>query len=198
MGRKKLQKLLSLGLMMSMMVTTAVGGSTTALASDASSVASSEASDSDDAVQESSEVATESAEETGETENEAESTEETGETEDEAETSETSEEYVSERISTNYSVISSGYTMSKYAGEDMFFPVSENVTSGEEHLSTDVKDYTESSQVLDLTIDDTVTLSIDVPSDGLYFLEYDYLSYDESILPIELSMMIDGEYPFYE
>lgn len=198
MGRKKLQKLLSLGLMMSMMVTTAVGGSTTALASDASSVASSEASDSDDAAQESSEVATESAEETGETENEAESAEETGETEDEAETSETSEEYVSERISTNYSVISSGYTMSKYAGEDMFFPVAENVTSGEEHLSTDVKDYTESSQVLDLTIDDTVTLSIDVPSDGLYFLEYDYLSYDESILPIELSMMIDGEYPFYE
>lgn len=111
---------------------------------------------------------------------------------------ESADEYVSERISTNYSVVSSTYTQSDYTGADVFFAAAEVVTKGSEFITSDTQDYSVSSQVLDLTIDDTVTMTIDVPSDGLYYLSYDYLSYDESILPIELSMTIDGEYPFYE
>ncbi|MCR4902089.1 MAG: extracellular solute-binding protein [Butyrivibrio sp.] len=168
MGLKRLQKLVSIGLMVSMVAVTSVGGTVTVLASDAT--ASAQENDK-------SESADSAAQESDDTE---------------------AEEYVSERISTNYSVISSSFSKSEYSGEDVFYPASETVTEGKDLLTSDTRDYSENGQVLDLSIDDTVTLSIDVPADGLYYLQYDYLSYDESILPIELSMTIDGDYPFYE
>ena len=37
-----------------------------------------------------------------------------------------------------------------------------------------------------------VTLDFEVPEDGLYYMNFDYLSYDESILPV--SSMIHGIY----
>ena len=49
-----------------------------------------------------------------------------------------------------------------------------------------------------LSSGDKVRLKLDVPSDGLYFMNFDYLSYDESILPISLELTVDGASPFYE
>ena len=43
-----------------------------------------------------------------------------------------------------------------------------------------------------------VTLDFEVPEDGLYYMNFDYLSYDESILPVSMKMKVDGDYPFYE
>ena len=37
-----------------------------------------------------------------------------------------------------------------------------------------------------------------MPEDGLYALSFDYLSYDDSVLPAEFAMEVDGAYPFYE
>lgn len=110
-----------------------------------------------------------------------------------------SDEFVSERISHNYSKVSAGYTLKAYKGDKVVIKTNENLVSNEgAELTTETKDYTGSSEVVDLTLKDVIKVSVSIPEDGLYYLNYDYLSYDESILPIEFAMMVDGEYPFYE
>lgn len=110
------------------------------------------------------------------------------------------EEYVSDRISNNYSVVSSKYTLKNYKGSDVTYEMkAENVSDiGDAKFKSDMKDYEGSSNVLDLKRSDVVTLKLDVPEDGLYFMKLDYYSYDESILPVKVKMKVDGEYPFYE
>lgn len=53
-------------------------------------------------------------------------------------------------------------------------------------------------RVADVSAGVLLRLDIEVPETALYWIGFDYLSYDESILPIEFSLKIDGEYPFYE
>ncbi len=105
--------------------------------------------------------------------------------------------YVSERISNSYSKISAKYTLKEYAGEDVVLPLA-SLLGSSAYLTSETRDYPHGDQVLDLTVDDVVEFTIDVPQDGLYQLAFDYLSYDESVLPIEFAMQIDGAYPFYE
>ena len=106
-------------------------------------------------------------------------------------------EYVSERIANNYTKVSAGYTMPEYTGDDVVCKISESAgDSGK--LTSETRDYEGDSEVLDLTTGDTVTLNVTVPESGQYFVLFDYLSYDESILPISMDMQVDGGYPFYE
>lgn len=108
-------------------------------------------------------------------------------------------EYVSERIANNYTKVSAGYTFPAYTGDAVTYSMEESlVDAGTAELSLDTRDYEKASKVLDMTLNDSITISIDVPADGQYFVQFDYLSYDESILPIEMSFQVDGEYPFYE
>lgn len=51
-------------------------------------------------------------------------------------------------------------------------------------------------QVADVGPGMSLRLNIEAPETALYWIGFDYLSYDESILPIEFSVKIDGEYPF--
>ncbi len=127
-------------------------------------------------------------------------TEESEGEESEAEASYTYDaEYQSERIATNYTKMSAGYTLKEYTGEDVVYLMEENVTDvGNAELVAETREYEKAAKVLDMQIDDEVTITIDVPEDGQYFMTFDYLSYDESILPIEMAMQIDGAYPFYE
>lgn len=106
-------------------------------------------------------------------------------------------EYVSERIANNYTKVSAGYALPEYAGEDVVCKMSE-AAEDTDYLTSDTRDYEGDEEVLDLTTGDTVTLKVEVPESGQYFMLFDYLSYDESILPISMDMQIDGEYPFYE
>ena len=43
-----------------------------------------------------------------------------------------------------------------------------------------------------------VTMEVEVPQAGLYELAFDYYVLDDSILPAELGVQINDEYPFYE
>ncbi len=109
------------------------------------------------------------------------------------------EGYSEERLSHNYTNVSGGYTLGEYKGDPVSCPAETGADSATAaKLTTETRDYGKAAKVLDLGIDDTATLSVNVPEDGLYFLQFDYLSYDKSILPIEMSMKVDGEYPFYE
>ncbi len=108
------------------------------------------------------------------------------------------EEYTSERIANNYTKVSAGYSMAAYAGEDVVYDMETSYKEGDASFAADNYSYDDSSKVLDLSNGDKFTLNIDVPQDGQYFMLFDYLSYDESILPIAMAMQVDGEYPFYE
>jgi len=109
------------------------------------------------------------------------------------------EEYVSEMISSNYTKVSAGYTAAEYQGEDILIPAAEVVTDlGEAKISADVFDYTLAGKAVDMVIGDTVTLRIEVPVTAKYFMSFSYLSYDEAVLPVSLSMTVNGDFPFYE
>lgn len=108
-------------------------------------------------------------------------------------------EFVSERISNNYTKVSSAYTLPAYTGEDVVFNAADCVTDlvgGA--ISSDTYHYGKAETAVDMKIGDTVKLTVDVPQDGQYCMLFDYISYDESILPIEMAMQVDGEYPFFE
>lgn len=108
-------------------------------------------------------------------------------------------EYVSERISNNYSVVSDKYTLPEYKGDDIVFEMGNVVTGeGRTALTADTMNYEDSSQVLGMKRLDEVTLTLNVPEDGQYFVGFNYISYDESILPVKMKMQVDGAYPFYE
>ncbi len=106
-------------------------------------------------------------------------------------------QYVSERISNNYTKVSAGYRAGQYAGEELVFPFV-GLLSGSDGLTSDTREYAHAAQVLDVTVGDEIEVTLAVPEDALYELAFDYLSYDESVLPAELAMEIDGAYPFYE
>ena len=110
-----------------------------------------------------------------------------------------SKEYASERISTNYTQKSSAYKLSDYKGDDVSIDISEAAKgSSAQALTDDTQNYADASKVLKLSTGDKTTLEINVPTDGLYYMNFNYLSYDESILPVTLAMKIDGDFPFYE
>ncbi len=182
MGRKKLQK--TFPKLVSLMLIAALGlsgtGVSSALASETDTESVTEA---------------ESAEDT----EAAVDTEDTDSTTDSDDDDESADEYVSERISNNYTVVSSSYTLSDYTGEDVVYEMADVVTDiGTAELTTETRDYEGSDTVLALEYLDEVTMTVTVPEDGCYFVLFDYISYDESILPIEMQMQVDGEFPFYE
>lgn len=108
-------------------------------------------------------------------------------------------EFVSERISNNYTKVSAKYKSARYAGEDLRVTMADAVT-GEAagKLTAETREYPHAAQVLDLTVDDVVEFTVNVPADGVYNLSFDYFSYDDSVMPIEFAMEINGAYPFYE
>lgn len=101
------------------------------------------------------------------------------------------------RLTTNYSTVSKGYKEAVYTGDDIVYKISEAVTKADRTFLTN-DNYEYVNDVLAVKAGDTVTLTIDVPVSGRYVMSFDYLSYDESILPVEMGMKIDGSYPFYE
>lgn len=101
-----------------------------------------------------------------------------------------------DRLTTNYTTVSAGYTASDYAKEDVVVNIASDMAEGKGFLTDDSHDY--GSEVAAIAHGDAISLSVDVPETALYWVNFDYLSYDESILPIELALKIDGEFPFYE
>lgn len=102
-----------------------------------------------------------------------------------------------ERLTSNYSIISKGYTAKDFAGEHIVYEM-DKVLSGEDKAYIADNNFEYGNGVVDVTAGDTIHLLIDVPETALYQIGFDYLSYDESILPIEFSLKIDDKYPFYE
>ncbi len=105
--------------------------------------------------------------------------------------------YVNEMIAGNYTKVSAGYRAAAYTGDQVVMKAAERI-SEDGRTTSETRGYELADQVVDLHIGDTVTLNVDVPETAQYYLGFDYLSYDESVLPVGLAMTVDGEYPFYE
>lgn len=102
-----------------------------------------------------------------------------------------------ERLTSNYTLVSADYTASAYTGGSITFPVNEALSEEDAAFLTD-DNYDYANPVADVSVGDVLHLTVEAPDTALYWVGFDYLSYDQSILPIEFSLMIDGEYPFYE
>ena len=106
-------------------------------------------------------------------------------------------EYTTERLLTGYSAVSAEYTAKEYTGETITFQMDEILKAEySDKLTEENKDY--GNPVVQVTAGDKIELEVEVPETALYQIEFDYLSNDESILPIEMSFQVDGAYPFYE
>lgn len=102
-----------------------------------------------------------------------------------------------ERLTSNYTNVSAGYTASDYKGEAKVFRMEEAVEKADADVLTE-DNYGYEGKVADVQHGMTLRMTIEAPETALYWMSFDYLSYDESILPIEFSMKVDGSYPFYE
>lgn len=107
-------------------------------------------------------------------------------------------EYENDMLENNYTNVSKTYTAPAYQGETVEIKTAEGYDGlGGGTVTTDtVGNYAD--QVIDLKLGDSVTIKVNVPQTAQYEVSFDYLSYDDSILPIEASLQVDGEYPFYE
>ncbi len=104
---------------------------------------------------------------------------------------------VGDRLQTNYTTVSRTFTAKDYSGEDIFFAMDKCIESSEMALLSN-DNYGYESKVAAVSAGDEIKLTIKAPKTALYNLSFDYLSYDDSILPVEIGMKIDGQYPFFE
>lgn len=107
--------------------------------------------------------------------------------------------YVNEMITNNYTKVSAGYRASMYTGDEVVMRAADRIADAESgQVTSETRGYELADAVVDLRVGDVVTLQVDVPETAQYYLGFDYLSYDESVLPVGLAMTVDGEYPYYE
>lgn len=103
----------------------------------------------------------------------------------------------SDRLSENYTQMSKAYTSAAYTGETRSYEISKNIIDmSDAEIAADSFDY--GNEVLQVKHKSLVKVSVDVPQTALYNIGFDYYSNDTSILPIEFSLKIDDEFPFYE
>lgn len=121
-------------------------------------------------------------------------------TTDDAAATTSAEEYSNERLENNYTIVSKKFTAAPYTGDSVEISAEEAFDeSGDGKLVTDsATEEGYDGKVIDTTIGDTVKLTVNAPETALYYLSFDYVSYDSSILPVEMSLKVNGEYPYYE
>lgn len=101
------------------------------------------------------------------------------------------------RLDTNYTKVSKGYSFPIYKGDAVATSMEQGIAAEyKELLTTDSYGY--EGSVARVQAGDEIKVTIQVPENGVYDMEFDYLSYDSSILPVEIGMKVDGEYPFFE
>lgn len=112
------------------------------------------------------------------------------------------DDFSSDMIDSNYTVISQTLTSPWYQGEPISISSAGNFSavSGTEIVS-DEHGYAGadgSADVVKLEIHDSGIVTVEAPETARYYIEVDYLDAGNSVLPLELSLKVNGEYQFYE
>lgn len=109
----------------------------------------------------------------------------------------TDENFTNDMIGKNYTVVNRMSETPFYEGEqielkisDIFQPVNGTASAAD--------NYGYSSEVPQMTVGESGKLLIQAPETARYCISMDYLDAGNSVLPIEFSMKVNGEYPFYE
>ena len=114
----------------------------------------------------------------------------------------TTNKFTSEKLRSGYTSKKESYTASPYEGEEISYSMSEifSQEKGEDGatLVSDTKGYEGADEVLQLERTYGAKLVFDVPETALYYICFDYCSYDETVLPATMGLKLNGEYPFYE
>ncbi len=117
---------------------------------------------------------------------------------DSSQSTSSSEEYENDMLTNNYTNVSKNYSAPAYQGERVVIKAAESYDGqGGGTITTDSYG-SYGDKVIEVGLGDSVTFKVDVPQTARYVFSLDYLSYDDSILPIEASLKVDGNYPFYE
>lgn len=107
------------------------------------------------------------------------------------------EEYTNEMIQNNYTNVSAGYTTEVYDGDVIEIPIdTAYVKKSDGKLTSENANY--KNDVVHLTIGDRASFVINVPETAQYYISFDYYAYSDSVLPVEFSLSVNGEIPFYE
>ena len=111
-------------------------------------------------------------------------------------------EFTSEKLQSSYTRKKESYTVSPYEGEEISYSMSEifSPVKGEDGatLVSDTKGYEGADKVLQLERTYDAKLVFDIPKTALYYICFDYCSYDDTVLPATMGLKLNGEYPFYE
>lgn len=112
----------------------------------------------------------------------------------------TSDSYTSERMEKGYTKVSAGYTFPEYAGEPLRYKMRNVCKTENAEFTTDYGYVGNSGDDGAVVIKErgTVELELEVPESAIYYMNFDYLADSDSILPVELGIMVNGDYPFYE
>ena len=109
----------------------------------------------------------------------------------------TDENFTNDMIGKNYTVVDRVSETPFYEGEqielkisDIFQPVNGTASAAD--------NYGYSSEVPQMTVGESGKLLIQAPETARYCISMDYLDVGNSVLPIEFSVKVNGEYPFYE
>lgn len=107
-------------------------------------------------------------------------------------------DYGNERLDNGYTKIRAGYTLAEYQGQAVVYDIGSVYRGGDGTLTTETMAYPESEKILSIGQKGRVELELEVPQAAVYYMRLDYLADSASILPVEMGVMVNGEYPFYE
>lgn len=112
------------------------------------------------------------------------------------------DDFSSDMVETNYTVVSQNLSSPYYEGEPVIIKPTEQfrAVSGTQVVPV-VDGYVGaggSSAAVRFSIHDSGVVTVDAPETARYYVSMDYLDEGNSVLPLELSMKVNGEYQFYE
>lgn len=118
---------------------------------------------------------------------------------------ETASNYITDDFSNdmhdrNYTMVSQSQDSPYYQGGQVCIPAAEHFRglSGTELVPDEYGLRGGIGQAVKLEIHDSGIVTVDAPETARYYISLDYLDAGSSVLPLELSMKVNGEYQFYE
>ncbi|MDY2627225.1 MAG: extracellular solute-binding protein [Lachnospiraceae bacterium] len=109
----------------------------------------------------------------------------------------TDEDFSNEMIEKNYTVVDGASQTPYYQGRKLEYQIQDVFRPGIGAVTAS-DNFGYSSPVPQLTVGDSGKLVIEAPETARYLISLDYLDAGDTVLPIEFSMMVNGDYQFYE
>lgn len=112
------------------------------------------------------------------------------------------DDFSSDMVETNYTVVSQSLSSPYYEGEPVIIRPTEQFRAVDgTQIEQEVDGYVGaggSSAAVRFDIHDCGVVTVEAPETARYYVSMDYLDAGNSVLPLELSLKVNGEYQFYE